>query len=191
MKTISISGTARQGVGKRDAKELRYEGRVPCVLYGGKEQTHFSVLASDLRGLVYSPEVFFVDITVDGKKTTAIMQDIQFHPVTDLIIHVDFLELFEDKPILMKIPIKLTGTSPGVRAGGKMVQKLRRLKVKALPKNMKDSIEVSIESLEVGDSVRVGNLEISGVDILNAKTDTIVSVLSSRALKEAEAAPAK
>jgi len=191
MKTISISGSARKNVGKRDAKELRYEGKVPCVLYGGTSQTHFAVLEADLKGLVYSPEVFFVDLTIDGKATKAIMQDIQFHPVTDVINHVDFLELNDNKEVKMNIPIKLTGTSPGVKAGGKLVQKLRKLKVKALPKNFTDNIELSIETLEVGKNLRVSDIAASNLTILNAKSDTIVSVVSSRALKEAEAAAKK
>jgi large subunit ribosomal protein L25 len=106
MKSISISGSARQNVGKRDAKELRYEGKVPCVLYGGKEQVHFSVFEADLKHLVYTPEVYFVDLTVDGKKYRATMQDIQFHPLTDLINHIDFLEIDENKQVTMLLKQK-------------------------------------------------------------------------------------
>jgi large subunit ribosomal protein L25 len=186
MKSIAISGSPRENVGKRDAKELRYEGLVPAVLYGGKTQTHFSVSAADLKPVIYTPVVQFIDLTVAGKTTQAIIQDIQFHPLTELILHVDFLELDEKKPIAIEIPIRITGTSPGVKMGGKMVQKLRKLRIKALPKDHLDNIEVSIEGLEVGKSVRVGDLKFDKLTITNAKEDTILSITTSRALRQAE-----
>jgi len=186
MKSFAISGSPRENVGKRDAKELRYEGKVPAVLYGGATQTHFSVSAADLKAVVYTPVVHFIDIEVAGVKSQAIIKDIQFHPLTEQIIHIDFLLLDEKKPIAIEIPVKLTGTSPGVKVGGKLVQKLRKLRVKALPKDHLDSIEVSIESLEVGKSVKVGEIKFDNLTILNAKEDTIVSVTTSRALRQAE-----
>ena len=186
MKSIAISGSPRENVGKRDAKELRYEGKVPAVLYGGKKQIHFAVSAADLRSLVFTPEVSFVALEVDGVKTQAIIQDVHFHPLTDLPLHVDFLELDEKKPVVMQIPVKLTGTSPGVRIGGKLVQKLRKLRVKALPKDMPQYVEVSIAKLEVGKSVAVGELESDKYKVTNNADDTIVSVTMSRALKQAE-----
>jgi large subunit ribosomal protein L25 len=191
MKSIAISGSPRENVGKRDAKGLRYEGNVPAVLYGGKTQTHFSVSAADLKPVIYTPEVHFIDITVAGATTQAIIQDIQFHPLTEQILHVDFLELDTKKPIAIEIPIRLTGTSPGVKMGGKLVQKLRKLRIKALPKDHLDTIDVSIEGLEVGKSVRVGDLKFDKLTITNAKEDTIVSVTTSRALRQAEEATAK
>ena len=186
MKSIAISGSPRENVGKRDAKELRYEGKVPAVLYGGKNQIHFSVSASDLRALVYTPEVSFVALEVAGVKAQAIIQDVHFHPLTDQPLHVDFLELDEKKPVVMQIPVKLTGTSPGVKIGGKLVQKLRKLRVKALPKDMPQYVEVSIEKLDVGKSVGVGELKFDNFKITNNAEDTIVSVTMSRALKQAE-----
>jgi large subunit ribosomal protein L25 len=186
MKSIAISGSPRENVGKRDAKELRYEGKVPAVLYGGKNQIHFSVSASDLRGLVYTPEVSFVALDVAGVKAQAIIQDVHFHPLTDLPLHVDFLELDEKKPVVMQIPVKLTGTSPGVKTGGKLIQKLRKLRVKALPKDMPQYVEVSIEKLDVGKSVGVGELTFDNFKVTNNAEDTIVSVTMSRALKQAE-----
>lgn len=186
MKSIAISGSLRENVGKRDAKELRYKGHVPCVLYGGKEQTHFSVFADDLRGLVYTPDAMFVDLDIAGKKVKASMQDIQFHPVTDLITHVDFLETFENKPVVMNIPVKVTGTSPGVKMGGRLVQKLKKLRVKALPKNHVDFIEVNIDNLEMGKLIRVSDLNAGSIEILNAKADTILSVVSTRASRQAD-----
>jgi len=186
MKSIAISGSPRENVGKRDAKELRYEGKVPAVLYGGKNQIHFSVSASDLRSLVFTPDVQFVALDVAGVKAQAIIQDVHFHPLTDQPLHVDFLELDDKKPVVMQIPVKLTGTSPGVKTGGKMVQKLRKLRVKALPKDMPQYVEVSIDKLEVGKSVGVGELKFDKFQVINNPEDTIVSVTMSRALKQAE-----
>jgi large subunit ribosomal protein L25 len=186
MKTIAISGSPRENVGKRDAKELRYEGKVPAVLYGGKEQSHFAVVTTELKDAIYTPEANFVSIDINGKKTNAIIKELQFHPVTDQLLHVDFLQLFDDKEILMEIPVKLTGTSPGVKMGGKLVQKLRKLRVKALPKDMPQAVEVSIAKLEVGNLFRVRDLEKGAYTVTNTPEDTIVSVGMSRALKQAE-----
>jgi large subunit ribosomal protein L25 len=186
MKTIAISGSPRENVGKRDAKELRYEGKVPAVLYGGKEQAHFAVLATDLKDAIYTPEANFVEITLGSGKVKAVIKELQFHPLTDMLLHVDFLQLFDDKQILMEIPVKLTGTSPGVKMGGKLVQKLRKLRVKALPKDMPQAVEVSISKLEVGSLFRVRDLEEGKYVVTNTPEDTIVSVGMSRALKQAE-----
>jgi large subunit ribosomal protein L25 len=186
MKSFAISGSPRENVGKRDAKELRYQAQVPAVLYGGPTQTHFSVSAADLKAVVYTPVVHFIDLDIAGVKSQAIIKDLQFHPLTEQIIHVDFLLLDEKKPITMEIPVKLTGTSPGVKTGGKLVQKLRKLRIKALPKDHLDAIEVSINDLEVGKSVKVAELKFNKLTITNAKEDTIVSVTTSRALRQAE-----
>jgi large subunit ribosomal protein L25 len=186
MKSFAISGSRRENVGKRDAKELRYEGKVPAVLYGGDNQIHFAVSAADLKGLVYTPDVHFVDIDVEGTKAQAVLQDIQFHPLTEQILHVDFLRVNESKPFVMEIPVKLTGTSPGVKMGGKLIQKLRKLRVKAFPKDMPQYVEVGMEVLELGKSVRVGDLSFDKFQVTNNADDTIVSVVMSRALKQAE-----
>ena len=191
MKSIAISGSLRKNVGKRDAKELRYEGKVPAVLYGGKEQYHFSVSATDLKPAIYTPDVHFIDLEIDGKKHQAILQDAQFHPLTDQVRHVDFLELNDKKEVSLNVPIKLTGTSPGVKVGGKLVQKLRSLRVKALPKDLPQYIEVSLESLEVGKSVQVESIQLANAKVLNNADDTIVSVIMSRALRQAEQEAAK
>jgi large subunit ribosomal protein L25 len=191
MKSFAISGSRRENVGKRDAKELRYEGKVPAVLYGGDNQIHFAVSAADLKGLVYTPDVHFVDIDVEGTKAQAVLQDIQFHPLTEQILHVDFLRINESKPFVMEIPVKLTGTSPGVKMGGKLIQKLRKLRVKAFAKDMPQYVEVGIEVLELGKSVRVGDLSFDKFQVINNADDTIVSVVMSRALKQAEQEVAK
>ncbi|MBC8052230.1 MAG: 50S ribosomal protein L25/general stress protein Ctc [Sphingobacteriaceae bacterium] len=186
MNSIAISGSPRENVGKRDAKELRYQGQVPAVLYGGKEQLHFAVEKTALKDLIYSADVMFVDLDVAGTKVKAILQDAQFHPLTEEVLHVDFFQLDQNKPLVMQIPVKLTGTSPGVKMGGKLVQKLRKLRVKALTKDMPQYVEVSIEPLEVGKSVRVRDLKFDKFEITNTPEDTIVSVTTSRALRQAE-----
>jgi len=191
MKSIAISGSLRENVGKRDAKELRYEGKVPAVLYGGEKQYHFAVSAADLKSLVYTPDVHFVDLDLDGQKFKAIVQEMQFHPLNDLIRHIDFLELNDEKEVTINIPVALTGTSPGVRAGGKLIQKLRKLRVKALPVNIPQEIQVSLTPLEVGKSVRVDEIKLENARILNNGDDTIVSVGMSRALRQAEQEAAK
>ncbi len=191
MNSIAISGSPRENVGKRDAKELRYEGKVPAVLYGGKQQLHFAVEKSALKNLIYSADVMFVDLDVAGQKVQAILQDAQFHPLTEEVIHVDFFQLDQNKPLVMQIPVKLTGTSPGVKMGGKLVQKLRKLRVKALTKDMPQYVEVSIEPLEVGKSVRVRDLKFDKFEVTNTPEDTIVSVTTSRALRQAEQEAAK
>lgn len=186
MKSIAISGSPRENVGKRDAKELRYEGKVPAVLYGGEKQYHFAVSAADLKPAIYTPDVHFIDLDIDGDKHRAIIQETQFHPLTDQVRHVDFLELNDKKEVSLNIPIKLTGTSPGVKMGGKLVQKLRNLRVKALPKDLPQYIEVSLDGLEVGKSVRVEEIQLENAKVLNNGDDTIVSVIMSRALRQAE-----
>jgi large subunit ribosomal protein L25 len=186
MKSIAISGSPRENVGKRDAKELRYQSLVPAVLYGGPTQTHFAVSAADLKAVVYTPVVHFIDLQIAGVTSQAIIKDLQFHPLTEQILHVDFLLLDPKKPVTIEIPIKLTGTSPGVKTGGKLVQKLRKLRIKALPKDHLDTIDVSIETLDVGKSVRVADLKVTNMVITNAMEDTIVSVTTSRALRQAE-----
>jgi large subunit ribosomal protein L25 len=155
-------------------------------LYGGKEQFHFAVEKTALKDLIYSADVMFVDLDVAGQNIQAILQDAQFHPLTEEVIHVDFFQLDQNKPLVMQIPVKLTGTSPGVKMGGKLVQKLRKLRVKALTKDMPQYVEVSIEPLEVGKSVRVRDLKFDKFEITNTPEDTIVSVTTSRALRQAE-----
>ena len=145
MKSFSINGTKRAAQEKHEARTLRAEGKVPCVLYGGKEQIHFSTPAISLKGLVYTPEVHTVDLTIDGNNYKAIMKDLQFHAVSDKILHIDFIELNENKKVTIDIPVKITGKSAGVRAGGQLLTKLRKLKIFALPKDLPDFVEVKIE----------------------------------------------
>jgi large subunit ribosomal protein L25 len=192
MKSVSISGSPRANVGKKDATALRNAKQVPCVLYGGKEQVHFSVLAADFKNLIYTPEVNTVDLSIDGKKFHAIMQETQFHRVNDHLLHVDFLEIIPGKPVVISLPVKTTGTSPGVRAGGKLNKKLKTLKVRGLVEKMPDSINIPIDALEIGGSVRVGDIKIDGLTMLDAHNVTVVGVQVTRAVaaEAAAAAPA-
>ena len=181
MKSVSISGSSRTNVGKKDATALRNAKQVPCVLYGGKEQVHFSVLAADFKNLIYTPEVHTVDLNISGKKFNAILQEAQFHALTDDLLHVDFLEIVAGKPVTMNIPIRTTGTSPGVRNGGKLVRKLKSLKVKGPVEKMPDSVDIAIDTLEIGQGVRVGDIKLNGLTILNAASITAISVQVTRA----------
>jgi len=192
MKSVSISGSPRANVGKKDATALRNAQQVPCVLYGGKEQIHFAVLSADFRNLIYTPDVNMVALEIAGKKYNAILQEAQFHKIYDQLLHVDFLEITPGKPVTMNIPVKTTGTSPGVRAGGKLVKKLKTLKAKGLIEKMPDTINIAIDAMEIGHSVRVEDIHIEGLTFLNASNITVVGVETTRvvAAEEAKAAPA-
>ena len=181
MKKVSVSGSPREDVGKKDAKRLRREGNVPCVVYGGKEQIQFFASEKSFKDIVYTPDACIVQLSIGKKKMEAVLQDIQFHPVTDRILHADFLEIFSDKPVKMAIPIKITGSSPGVIAGGKMLIKRRRLNVMALPDNLPAEIDVDISALEIGDSVVVGELSMDDVEFIDPENSVVVLVKSARA----------
>ena len=191
MKSITINGTKRAAQSKQEIKKLRAEGMVPCVLYGGAEQFHFSTPAMALKGLVYTPEVYTVELNIDGTTHKAVMKDIQFHAVSDKILHIDFLQLDENKKVVMEVPVKVTGNSPGVRAGGALINKLRRLKISALPKHLPDLIEIKIDEMEIGDDVRVRDMKISGVEFLDSPSNVITAVKTTRVVAAApEATPA-
>jgi large subunit ribosomal protein L25 len=190
MKSVSISGSPRVNVGKTDATALRNAKQVPCVLYGGKEQVHFSVLEADFKNLIYTPSVNTVNLDIAGKKYNAILQEAQFHSVKDNLLHVDFLEIIAGKPVTMNIPVRTTGTSPGVRNGGKLNKKLKTLRVKGLVEKMPDTIDVAIDNLEIGQGVRVSDIKLDGLTFLNAQNITVVSVQITRAVAAEAAAPA-
>lgn len=189
MKTIEINGAKRTNISKQEVKNLRGSEMVPCVLYGGEEQVHFSTDLSSFKGLVYTPDVHMVKLSVDGKEYQCVIQDVQYHPVTDVIIHADFLQVFDNKPVTMSIPVKLTGASEGVKMGGKLVTKYRRLKVKALPANLPDFISVDISPMKIGDAIRVRDLNLSELTLLESPANVIVSVNMTRNVS-AEAAEA-
>ncbi|HRG58100.1 MAG TPA: 50S ribosomal protein L25/general stress protein Ctc [Bacteroidia bacterium] len=195
MKSVSISGSSRTNVGKKDAKAVRNAGAVPCVLYGGKEQKTFSVKYNDLLPLVYTPEVLSVELNIDGNSYKALMQEIQFHPINDKIMHIDFLEMFDNKPVVIDIPVHTTGNSIGVKAGGKLTLNVRKLKVKALPAHLPDSIEIKIDDLDIGKSIRVSEIPVSNIELLDTPNMVVATIKVTRnmvsAATEAAKAPAK
>jgi len=181
MKTVSMSGSLRENVGKKDAKKMRNAGLIPSVIYGGKEQHHVAISVKDFKDLIFSPEIAFVKITVDGKEINAILQDIQYHPVSDNIMHADFLELVDGKEIVMGIPVKTTGTAPGILEGGKLQTKLRKLKLKALPADMPEFITLDISGLSIGNSIKVKEVEVEKASLLDAPNAVVVAVKVTRA----------
>ena len=188
MKTILLKGESRGELGTRTAKALRSEGKVPCVIYSeGKEATHFAVYQADFKNLVYTPNVYKVRINLDGQNHEAILQDIQFHPVSDAILHADFMTVDANKKVVMEVPIRVVGNSPGVRAGGKLVTKINRLRVRGLIADMPDFIDVTIDTLEIGQSAKVRQIEVVNLEILDAKENAIVSIKTTRALMQAAA----
>ncbi len=192
MNTVTLSGTPRASVGKVDARELRAKGHVPCVIYGGKDQVHFHADVRAFKPIIFTPYAHIVEITVDGKLYKTVLQEAQFHRLSDILTHVDFLEIVDGKPVTANIPIKIVGQSDGVKKGGKLNLKLRKLKARGLAHVLPNEIELSIDKLELGDSIAVGDISIEGVVFLNAKNVSVVSVQSTRAsVAEANAAPAK
>ncbi len=188
MRTFEISGSTRTEIGKRFTKALRAEGKVPCVLYGGEKNIHFQLTVSELTHLIYSPNVYLIDLTIDGKPAKAIIQDIQFHPVSDAILHIDFFQISEDKPVIIEIPVALHGLAPGVKEGGKLSLRARKLKVKALYTALPDVLDINISKLKLGSSIKVGDLNYEGLELLNAKNAVICSVNLTRAARGLAAA---
>ncbi|MBT8310790.1 MAG: 50S ribosomal protein L25/general stress protein Ctc [Flavobacteriaceae bacterium] len=182
MKSITINGSKRESVGKKATKALRNAGEVPCVLYGGDEPVHFSAQELAFSKLVYTPNAHTVVIALgNGEKFDAVLQDIQFHPVTDRILHVDFYQLFEDKPVTMNIPVKLLGNSPGVRNGGRLLFRKRKLAIRAIPSKLPDFFEVDISELKIGDLISVESLLNDDFTILHPESQVVVQVKTARA----------
>lgn len=181
MKSITIKGSQRESVGKKASKALRNAGKVPCVIYGGESPLHFSAEEMSFKDLVYTPNAHTVVIELDnGTTIDAVLQDIQFHPITDSIIHVDFYQLFEDKPVTMTIPVRLEGNSPGVRNGGRMLFRNRKLNIRALPANLPDFFNVDISKLRIGEHIAVELIKSDAFTILHPDNTVIVQVKTSR-----------
>ncbi|MBL4745455.1 MAG: 50S ribosomal protein L25/general stress protein Ctc [Flavobacteriaceae bacterium] len=183
---MTIKGSQRESVGKVSTKALRNAGQVPCVLYGGDQTVHFSAEEKAFKTLVYTPNVFTATIELEGKTYAAILQDIQFHPVSDAILHVDFYQIFDDKEVTMNIPVQIEGSSPGVLNGGSLRFTNRKLKVKALPANLPDFITANISTLKIGDKIQVAELATEGLSILHADSMVVVQVRTSRNSTEDE-----
>ena len=187
MKTFELKGSARPELGKKATKTLRVNDSIPCVLYGGKETAHFQVTTSDVRKLIYTPEIYLVELNLTNRKANAILKDLQFHPVKDTILHLDFLEVFEDKPIVMEVPIKLIGLAEGVKMGGKLSQEMRKLRVRALYKHIPEKLEVHVENLGLGKTIQVGALSFDNLTILNNPINVVAAVKLTRAARGAMA----
>lgn len=187
MKSIEITAVSRDQFGKKSSNSLRAERNVPCVMYREKENLHFYAHENAFRGLVYTPEVFLVNLIVDGKKYNAVMKDLQFHPVTDRLQHIDFMQVTEGKPVVMDIPLQVTGESSGVKAGGKLRLKRRTLKVKGLIEDLPEHLSIDITNIGIGQSVKIGDLSYEKLEIIDNKRAMVVSVEISRVtIKEEE-----
>jgi large subunit ribosomal protein L25 len=190
MKSITIEGQLRTESGKKATRQLRSQELVPGVIYGGEKEVNFAALAKAFKPLVYTGAFQVAEVTVDGKTYRCILKDLQFDKVSDELIHVDLLELVEDKKVVATLPIKFTGAAAGVKAGGKLVTKIKALKVKALPKDLKENIEVDITNLELNGNIRVEDVKTEGIEILNSPRIPIASVVMTRQLKQEENAAA-
>ena len=201
MKSIDVKGTARNEFGKKGAKALRSQNLIPCNLYGVERDEKglpvakaFSVTFEEVRKLVYSPDIFSVNLTIDGNTVLAVMREIQFHPVKDNILHIDFYQVDPKKPIVMAVPVKLNGLAAGVKAGGKLEQILRRVKAKALYTAIPEKVEIDVTPLTIGKSFKVGDLKVEGIEFVSPKDAVICTVMSTRsaaaAAEATEEAPA-
>ena len=184
MKTLAISVKERQKVGKTNTRALRNQGNVPCVLYGGEKQVTFYAHENDFRKLVYTPDTFVVELDIDGSKMRAIMQDIQFHPVTDKILHIDFLEVFDDKPVTISLPVILEGVPIGVKNGGNLMFRRPKIISKGLVANLPDAITINIEHLKIGMFVYIKDIQIEGAEFLAPPNSVVVGVKTARAAIE-------
>lgn len=186
MKSVALSGNKRADRGTSNAKSLRKEEKVPCVIYGGKENIHFTVNEIAFGKIVNTPEVFFINLDIDGTTIKAIIKDVQYHPVTDRTIHVDFLEVAEDKAVTVKLPIKLVGNSKGVLNGGKLRMVTRKLRINGLPSALPEFIEIDITELKIGQSIKVEEIKGDGLTFLDASNAVVVAVKRSRVAVEEE-----
>jgi large subunit ribosomal protein L25 len=187
MKSFDLKGTVRTDLGKKATKAERVVDNVPCVLYGTAENVHFTTTVSEIRKLVYTPEVFVVNLEIEGKVTKAIMKALQFHPVTDKVLHLDFLAISEDKPVVVNLPVKLEGLAEGVKAGGKLALEMRNLKVKGLYTQIPENIVIDVTELGLGKSIQVAKVSVPNLEILNAKNAVVAQVKLTRAARGAAA----
>ena len=190
MENISIKATKRDVLGRKTALDLRRQDQIPSVLYGGKDIVHFYAHVFEFKKIVFTPNVYIIDLDVDGKVYKCILQDAQYHPVSDKMIHADFLEVNETKPVSIKVPVKLTGVSEGVKQGGKLIQKMRTLKVKGLVKNLPDVLDIDVTKLGLGQTIKIEKLAFPNLEILESKSAVVCVVNATRGTKDAAAAPA-
>jgi len=186
MKTLEIKGSIRKELGKKDSKKLRKDGNVPCVIYEKEGNVHFYTHENNFKNLIYTPDAHIVNLDLDGKPYKAVLQDVQFHPVSDRIIHVDFMEIYDDKPITISLPIMITGDSVGVKAGGKLRIKKRHLKVRGFAKDIPENLVIDITNVKIHHSVKVGDLSYDLIELVEPKITTVLSVASSRVAAKEE-----
>ena len=184
MKSIDIKCSKRADITRQEVRGLRDSGQVPCVIYGGKEPVHFAAHSSVFKDLIYTPNTHLVNLDIDGIVYKAILQEVQYHPVNDAIIHIDFLEINDKNPVTISVPVKLSGTSEGVREGGKLLAKMRKLKIKGLASALPDNIEIDISPLKIGSSTRVRDLEMKGISFLDSPSNVVVGVRITRNVVE-------
>lgn len=183
MKTIELKGNLREDLGKKSSKLLRKDEKVPCVLYGGETNVHFYVTERSLKHIIYTPHVYVIKLDVDGKKFDAIVQDMQFHPVHDRPVHIDFLEVKEDKVVKISLPVQLNGFPVGVQQGGKLNLDSRKLKVSALAKDLPDLLEIDVTDLSLGKTIKIGDLSFDNLELLDSKNAVVASVRLTRAAR--------
>ena len=185
MKKFDLKGEIRDGFGKKAAKSFRSQGLIPCVVYGGHDEKNlnFVVKEGDIRNIIYTPEVFLINLELGGNKMQAILKEAQFHPVKDTVLHLDFLHVFDDVPVVIDLPVRLTGLAAGVKAGGKLSLDSRKLKVRALVANLPEELVVNVEKLKIGKSIQVGDLKFDGLELLNAKNAVVCRVQVTRATR--------
>jgi large subunit ribosomal protein L25 len=191
MKSITIEGQLRTESGKKATRQLRSQKLVPGVIYGGKTEINFAAPATSFKSIVYTSEFLLAEVTVEGKTYKCILKDLQFDKVTDALIHVDFLELVEDKKVIATLPLKYIGTPEGVKAGGKLITKMKAIKVKTYPKYLKESIEVDLSNLQLNENLRVENIITENMEVMNSPRIPIASIAMTRQLKQEEAAAPK
>jgi large subunit ribosomal protein L25 len=191
MKSITIEGQLRTESGKKATRQLRSQQLVPGVIYGGKTEVNFAALATSFKSIVYTSEFLLAEVTVEGKTYKCILKDLQFDKVTDALIHVDFLELVEDKKVIATLPLKYVGTPEGVKAGGKLITKMKAIKVKTYPKYLKEFIEVDLSNLQLNENLRVENIITANMEVMNSPRIPIASIAMTRQLKQEEAAAPK
>ncbi len=190
MQTIHIEGNKREAIGKSSSNASRRNGIIPCVIYGQGETIHLEVSEKNLQPIIYTPNAYKIIMDVDGNSNDTVLREVQTHPVTDKLLHVDFFRLGEGKKVTITIPIKLEGSSKGVREGGKLFQKIRKIEVKGFPENLVDSIVIDVTELEVGNSIRIGDIQLNNLEVIGAPAIPVVSCNLSRAMKGAADAAA-
>lgn len=191
MNTIQLEVRKRAELGRKDAKAARRSDRVPAVLYGGEENYHFDIAKLDARPVVYTPDFNIVELNIDGTTKRAVLKDLQAHPVTDELVHLDFMELVDDKKVIVDLPLEFTGLAAGVKAGGRLLAQMRKLRVKAFPKDLVSPLKVDVTNLELGKSIKVRELSYDGIEIMNSAGSPVVNIEIPRSLRSKKAAAEK